>query len=149
MFDGTDLSVAFGGNAYDQYQPMQSQQVQSVQMKQSPPPPPPQPEMPQPPPPPELPYNPPSAMFLQQQNTMLPPPQETFFDRAAQKKTDVLKLFILSLVVLMGISMDKLITHYLTTYIGKAFLTETQEFLIRLSYPVLILLSIWIIKTLA
>jgi hypothetical protein len=141
MFDGTDLSVAFGGNAYDQYQPPQQQHA--------PPPPPPQPEMPQPPPPPELPYNPPSAMFLQQQNTMVPPPQDTFFDRAAQKKTDVLKLFILSLVVLMGISMDKLISHYLANYVGKAFLTETQEFLVRLSYPVLVLLGIWIIKTLA
>lgn len=136
MFDGTDLSVAFGASAYEP----------------SPPPPPPvqvMPDMASHAQPPEIPYNPPAAMYVQQQPVaMVAPPQDSFWDKVSQKKVDVLKLFILAMVVLLGISMDRIATHYLTNYVGKAFLTETQEFLVRLSYPVVVLLVIWIIKAL-
>lgn len=142
MFDGTDLSLAFGGNAYEPPAP-------------SPPPPLPVavPEVPQPPPiishaqPPDIQYNPPAAMYMSQQQAMMPP-QDSFWDKIAQKRLDVLKLFILAMVVLLGISMDRIATHYMNNYVGKAFLTETQEFLVRLSYPVIVILVIWIIKAL-
>lgn len=90
-------------------------------------------------------------MYIQQQATpaaAMVPPRESFWDRMAYKKNDVLKLFMLALVVLLGVSMDRTVTHYLTHYVGKAFLTETQEFLVRLSYPVMVLLVIWFIKAL-
>lgn len=146
MFDGTDLSVAFGGNAYEPPAP-------------SPPPPLPvaaPPEIPQPPPvvshsqPPDIQYNPPVAMYMNQHQAAaaMMPPQESFWDKIAQKRLDVLKLFILAMVVLLGISMDRIATHYLNNYVGKAFLTETQEFLVRLSYPIIVILIIWIIKAL-
>lgn len=138
MFDGTDLSVAFGASAYEAPPPI------------TPPPPPPIqiPEVISHAQPPDIPYNPPAAMYMQQQNTMVAPPQDSFWDKLSHKKVDVLKLFILAMVVLLGISMDRIATHYLTNYVGKAFLTETQEFLVRLSYPVIVLLVIWIIKAL-
>jgi hypothetical protein len=145
MFDGTDLSLAYGGSVYD---PSPMPQVAQV----APPPPPPMPTMEVPKStvshaqPPDIIYNPPSAMYAQQ--PMATVPQDSFWDKISNRKMDVLKLFILAMVVLLGISMDRVATHYLTTYVGKAFLSETQEFLVRLSYPVIVLLVIWFIKAL-
>lgn len=150
MFDGTDLSLAYGGSVYEP--PMMSSHV-SVGPSAPP--------VMEPPvvskatvshsQPPDIPYNPPIAMYAQQsptsQATVLAD-QSTFWDKISTKKMDVLKLFILAMVVLLGISMDKVATHYMTNYIGKAFLSETQEFLVRLSYPVIILVVLWFIKAL-
>lgn len=150
MFDGTDLSLAYGGSVYEP--PMMSS---PVSVGPSAPP------VIEPPvitkatashaQIPDVPYNPPVAMYAQQspagQATMMPV-QDSFWDKISNKKMDVLKLFILSMVVLLGISMDKVATHYMSNYIGKAFLSETQEFLVRLSYPVIILVVIWFIKAL-
>jgi len=72
--------------------------------------------------------------------------QLSFWDKIGQKKIEVFKVFLLSLVIVLGLSLDHISKHYLDKYISTAFLTETQEFLVRLSYPVLILLIIWIIK---
>jgi hypothetical protein len=86
-------------------------------------------------------------MYAQQQPT--PKPMQTgdnFWDKLVAKRLDVIKLIVLSMVVLLGISFDRVASHYLNGYIGKAFLTETQEFLIRLSYPVGVILILWIIK---
>ena len=70
----------------------------------------------------------------------------SFWDRIGDKKMEVTKVFLLSLVIVLGISIDHLSKHYLEKYISTAFLTETQELLIRLSYPILIILIIWIMK---
>lgn len=145
MFDGTDLSVAFGGNAYESIQPQQTV-APPPQVVYTPPPPPPIQEVSHAQAP-DIPYMPPPAMYAQQTATPVPP-QDSFWDKVSQRKVDVLKLFILGMVVLLGISMDRIATHYLNNYVGKAFLTETQEFLVRLSYPVTVLLVIWIIKAL-
>jgi len=71
---------------------------------------------------------------------------KSFWDRIGDKKVEVLKVFLLSLVIVLGISIDHFSKHYLEKYISTAFLTETQEVLVRLSYPLIILLFIWIMK---
>jgi hypothetical protein len=97
--------------------------------------------------PPDVVYAPPQAMYAQQ--GAAPLQQESFWDRLGQKKWEVMKLFVFALVVLLGIAMDRVANHYLTTYIGSAFLTNMQELLVRLSYPLIIILVLWTIKALA
>lgn len=105
--------------------------------------------------PPEVPYNPPTAMYAQQspkaepQSQMAFVAEPSFWDRLANKKADVMKLIALALVVLLGISADRMISHYLSGYISKSFLTEMQEMLIRLAYPVGVIIVLWILKTIA
>ena len=63
-------------------------------------------------------------------------------------KREVLKLFILSIVIILGISLEKLGYHYITSYISSTDLTTLQEFMVRLSFPVIVFLFLWIIKSL-
>lgn len=149
MFDGTDLSLAYG-SSYDAQPQMQQQPqlappantsepvVSKGSMSHAMPP--------------ETVYAPPPAMYAQQSAAppaSLMPPSETFWDRMAGKKWEIIKLVVLALVVVLGISIDRVATHYMTSYIGQAFLTSTQEFLVRLGYPVLVILVLWIVKTMA
>jgi hypothetical protein len=144
MFDSTDLSAAYG-SMYEQPQAM---------MQQAPPQIPHTADLPLPKSstphatPPDQPYNPPSAMYANQgpKAPAPAPPSDNFWDKLVSKKWDVVKLFVLSLVVLLGISMDKVATFYLNAFVSKAFLSETHEFLVRLSYPIVVLLVLWIIK---
>ena len=71
-----------------------------------------------------------------------------FFDRMNMKKTEVVKLALFSLVIVLGISIDRMITYYLSKYIGDNILTDFQELLLRLSYPIAIFLLLWIFKAL-
>ena len=149
MFDGTDLSVAYGG-----YNDMGSQSSfnNSYQNMQAPPEPPqipkatashaikPEPE-----------YNPPTAMYMQQQPNAKPssgyaPPSDSIWDRIALKKWEVFKFFVMSLIIVLGLSIDSVLSHYMSSYIGKSFLTENQEMFVRLSYPVGVILLIWMLK---
>lgn len=149
MFDGTDLSLAYGSEIpeYAPKQPMapslQPPAISQVNV----------PVVQQPPAvashavAPEVPYNPPEAMYAKQPGA--PPASHmggSFWDRLAQKKAEVFKMFVLSLVVLLGISMDRLATHYLNAYVSRSFLTEMQEVLVRVAYPVFIVLVLWILK---
>lgn len=152
MFDGTDLSLAYGAN----YDPMMMPQA----APQGPPPP--MVSSSQPPvmepvvskaamshaTQPEQGYAPPPAMYAKQPAVIMPP-TESFWERMGNKKVEVIKLVVLALVVLLGISMDRVTSHYLANYIGKSFLTDTQEFLVRLSYPITIILALWVIKAMA
>lgn len=163
MFDGTDLSLAYGA-------PSSSFGSDAMMMTMDAPPPPPVPPAPPasttPTPPPvqqpDIVYNPappPPAMFMQQQAPMysahspasapaqIPQQSEdTIWDRISQRKLDVLKLFILALVILLGISIDKVATHYIITYINNSVLTNIQELLVRVSYPIIVLIILWLIK---
>ena len=144
MFDGTDLSLAYGASSYEPVQ-----QATPVSMS-----------APMPPKEvapkvtashataPEVAYAPPPAMYAQQSPTVLAPPTESFWERLASKKWDVVKMVVLALVVLLGITMDRLATHYMTAYISKSFLTEMQEFIVRLGYPIAIIVVLWVIKAL-
>ena len=158
MFDGTDLNLAYGPSSTmgaDQGSPFPVQpppQQSNAMHEMPPPPPPPQASQPVaqevqyiPPPPP--------AMFMQQ--TPTPPPAvsmmmqsggDTLWDRISQKKLDVLKLFVLAMVVLLGISMDRLLSFYINNYVTSSVLSDFQEFLVRLSYPVIVLVVLWLIK---
>ena len=75
-------------------------------------------------------------------------PEYSFWDRMIMSKREVMKLFILSIVIMLGISLEKLGFHYLSSYISSTDLTSTQEFLVRLSFPIIVFLILWIIKSL-
>ena len=75
-------------------------------------------------------------------------PEYSFWDRMIMSKREVLKLFILSIVVILGISLEKLGSHYITTYLSSTDLSSFQEFMVRLSFPIIVFLILWIIKSL-
>jgi len=75
-------------------------------------------------------------------------PSYSFWDRMVFKRNEVIKLGIFSLVILLAIALDKVINYYLSKYLSENSLSDTQEFLIRLSYPILIFLFIWVTKSL-
>ena len=155
MFDGTDLSVAYGssfdspsgmgggmgGGMQNPHQsmmqnpsPMSSEQQnipKSTASHQVPP---------------DAPYNPPEVMYAKQSSAAPVYYNETFWDRLANKKWEVFKLFIMALIIVLGLSLHNVANHYLDKYIGNAFLTEFQEIAVRLAYPVAIILFIWIVK---
>ena len=145
MFDGTDLSMAYG-SMYETA-PASAPTQTNTQMNQS------SPDLPLPKAttshatPPDQVYTPPPAMYFSQ--TAKPQPvyySDNFWDKLVSKKWEVIKLIVLSLVVLLGISMDKVVSHYVNIYIGKAFMSETHEFLVRLSYPIMVIIVLWLIK---
>ena len=69
-----------------------------------------------------------------------------FMDRMNMKKSEVIKLALFSLVIVLGISIDRMITFYISKYIGDNVLTDFQELLLRISYPIGIFLLLWIFK---
>ena len=73
-------------------------------------------------------------------------PEYNFIDRMNLKKSEVIKLALFSLVIVMGISVDRMLTYYLSKYISDNVLTDFQELLLRLSYPITIFLLLWIFK---
>lgn len=75
-------------------------------------------------------------------------PEYSFWDRMIMTRPDVFKLILLSFVIVLGISIEKFASHYITSYLSDNILTPIQELLFRLSYPILIFLFIWIIKSL-
>lgn len=159
MFDGADLSAVYGTPSYDQPM-MQQHGMGAVPVSQ----PTQQPQQLAANPhvadanaygqsttshaaPPDVSYAPPNAMYAQQ----LPHPKsyaagESFWDKIGNKKMEVIKMFILSLVVVLGLSLDRVAGHYLDNYISKAILTNLQEVMVRISYPVGIILVMWVIK---
>ncbi len=75
-------------------------------------------------------------------------PEYSFWDRMVMSKREVLKLFILSIVIILGISIEKIGFHYLTSYLSSSDLSPFQEFMVRLSFPIFVFLFLWIIKSL-
>uniref|UniRef100_A0A6C0LFD5 Uncharacterized protein n=1 Tax=viral metagenome TaxID=1070528 RepID=A0A6C0LFD5_9ZZZZ len=73
-------------------------------------------------------------------------PEYNFIDRMNLKKSEVIKLALFSLVIVLGISIDRMLTYYLSKYISDNILTDFQELLLRLSYPITIFLLLWIFK---
>ena len=70
-----------------------------------------------------------------------------FIDRMNLKKSEVIKLALFSLVIVLGISVDRMLTYYVSKYISDNVLTDFQELLLRLSYPITIFLLLWIFKS--
>jgi hypothetical protein len=69
-----------------------------------------------------------------------------FLDRMNLKKSEVIKLALFSLVIVLGIAIDRMLTYYVSKYINDNILTDFQELLLRLSYPISIFLLLWIFK---
>jgi len=72
--------------------------------------------------------------------------ENTFWNRFIGKKYEVFKLFLFSLVIVLAIGTDKVFAHYLNKYINENILTNIQELIIRIAYPILIILLLWIFK---
>lgn len=148
MFDGSDLTLAYGSYEHEQPQ-QQKQQLPPVQqsLPQQQPLPSPQVQVQQP-----QQYNPAEAMYLnaapqQQQQAMYKYKEETFMDRFLSKRYDVLKVVSFALIIVLAISIDRFTTFYITQYIDSNILTKTNEMVFRLSYPLIIVVIIWLIKT--
>lgn len=75
-------------------------------------------------------------------------PSYSFWDRMALKRTEVIKLAIFSLVIVLAIAIDRMGTHYLSKYLSDNVFTDFQEFMLRLMYPIVIFITLWIIKSL-
>lgn len=74
-------------------------------------------------------------------------PSYSFSDRMAMKRGEVMKLAMFSLVIVLAISLERIGTHYLTKYLSDNIFTDFQEFMLRLSYPVIVFILLWIIKS--
>ena len=125
-----------------------------------PPPPPPKQTSPQPPSPQQLqqiqqpPQQIPQQVYKlnfqqqpQQSQQIQRYPEYSFWDRMVLSRREVLKLLILSIVIVIGISLEKIGYHYISNYISSNDLTSLQEFLVRLSFPLFVILLLWIIKS--
>lgn len=93
-----------------------------------------------------------NSMYMQQEgdnnSNKKYQPTYSFWDRMVLKRTDVMKLATFSLVFLMAIAIDRMGTHYINKYLTDNIFTDIQEFIIRLSYPILIFIVLWIVKSL-
>ena len=74
-------------------------------------------------------------------------PQVSFWDKLGQTKGDVYKLFLFALVILIAIAFDRLIFTYLKQYIEENVVTGFNEFIVRLSYPIGVIVVIWLLKS--
>ena len=157
----TELSMAFGmsGDEEAYYKQETRPKMQTAPLA----PPPQSPSLP----PPQIqqmndqPYIPPPTSMYNQQTAASPKYSsssstsvsahdgyDSFWDRLAKKRIDVLKLIVFALVLLLAFSLHAVTNHYLESYITSAFMTPTSEFILRLSYPVAVILVIWIMKAL-
>lgn len=103
--------------------------------------------------PPEVPFQQPENMYAQQQrqnsqNKNKQQPEYSFWDRLVIKRPEVMKLAMFSLVFLLAIALDRIGTHYINKYLSDNVFTDIQEFIVRLSYPILIFIILWIVKSL-
>jgi hypothetical protein len=98
--------------------------------------------------PPEVPYYPPQAMY-NKGGSYTRPQTDSMWDKMGNRKYDVLKLVVLSLVILLAMSSDRVVNYYLSKYLTGGLFTTTQEFFVRLSYPLLVLLLLWWIKAMS
>ncbi len=129
MFDGGELYGSFQA----EQQPLEKQQL---------------------PLPPPAPQQPPQkkqqeAMYHHEEAAERPvyyQQSESFFDRIASKRYEILKVISFALIIVLAISIDRVNTFYLTQYVTNSILTGTQEVLLRVSYPITVLIIIWLIK---
>jgi len=130
MFDGTELSLVYG-DIQEPEIPQQQIQEPPQKIKQ-------QPLTPQP-----------EAMYQQQEPAKIiyKEPQVSFWDKLGQTKGDVFKLFLFALVILIAIAFDRLIFTYLKQYVENNMLNGTNEFIIRLAYPIGVIVVIWLLKS--
>jgi len=153
-FEGSDLATVYGGAGggggssfpmYDPQPPMgpPAPSVQTMNTQQ----PPIAPGAASHAMPPDVNYAPPNAMYASQAAPTQLYAGPSFWDRLVNKRQEVFKLVALSLVFLLALSIHIMAKHYMKTYVANAFLTPIQEGLVRLSYPVIVILVLWFAKT--
>ena len=71
----------------------------------------------------------------------------SFWGRMSIKRPEVMKLAMFSLVIVLAIAIDRMGTHYISKYINENVLSDMQEFLLRLTYPLVIFLVLWMAKS--
>ena len=145
----TDLSAAYAGFSDNEIQPQfpSAPTVQSMSLPpvvQQPPPPAPK-QMVSVQQPSEVVYQPPEAMYAQQPAQPMPQ-EESFLDRLSAHRYDVLKVTMFAFVILLAFALHDFFGHYLTKYLSDSVLTNTQELLVRLGYPVAVILVVWFVK---
>jgi hypothetical protein len=98
---------------------------------------------------PDVNYQQAENMYMQQdtQKNKKYQPSYSFWDRMIMKRGDVIRLSTFALVILMAIALDRMGSHYITKYLSDNVFTNVQEFIIRLSYPILIFIVLWIVKS--
>tara|TARA_B000000475_G_C16005127_1_gene450567 strand:+ start:4668 stop:5069 length:402 start_codon:yes stop_codon:yes gene_type:complete len=133
MFDGTDLNLVYGDMNQDMLSPPQMQSNKPVKQAQIPP---------------DTNYNVPDDVYQQQEPKVIYKQEPSFWEKLGNNKNEVYKLFLFALVILLAIAIDKFIFFYFKSYLDDTILNSTNEFLFRLSYPVSILIVLWILKTL-
>ena len=88
-------------------------------------------------------YNNTNQQNNQQNNQQI---ENSFWNRLSYKRNEVFKLIMFSLVILLAISIDRMGTFYLSKYVNENVLTDNQELIIRMAYPVIIVLILWFLK---
>jgi hypothetical protein len=146
----TDLNLAYGFSEQEQIQQQHPKQIH-LPMEQK------QERIQSHAQPPEVNYQPPENIYLQQES---PPPIQytnknakmqpsySFWDRMNMKRSEVVKLAVFSLVIVLAIALDRIGTHYISKYINDNVFTDMQELLLRASYPVTVFLILWVVKSL-
>lgn len=137
MFDGTDLSLVYGDMSPPQEPqlpppPAQQQSIKQAQI------------------PPDVAsgnYQVPEDMYQQQPKVVYKEPEPSFWDKLGGTRNDIFKLFIFALVILVAISLDRFLFFYIKNYIDENMMNPTNEFLFRLSYPIGLLVLIWLLKS--
>jgi hypothetical protein len=83
----------------------------------------------------------------QQQVRVLAPAEPSYLETLWQRRRDVAKLCILSLVILLAISIHSAAWHYLREYIETAeTMTFWKEVAIRSAYPLVVFVLLWNLK---
>ena len=71
---------------------------------------------------------------------------ESIIDRFVSKKKEVFKLVVMSLTILLAMSIHYVMNDLLKNYLINNELSENQEFMTKLAYPLTVLLVIWAFK---
>jgi hypothetical protein len=72
--------------------------------------------------------------------------QDGFFDFLFMKKREMVKTIILALTVVTAFSIHSFFAFWIKSYTLKSKLTLKSEMLLRLLYPLIILIIIWFMK---
>lgn len=93
---------------------------------------------------------PPAATYAQQQaypSSYYRYQSPSLWDRMADKRSDVMRLVVISFVIVFALSVHGIITHYLNDYVSRSSVSDALEMAIRFSYPLIVLVLIWIMKS--
>lgn len=90
----------------------------------------------------------PSAYPFIDAGSLAPPTvgEPGYLERMGARRKDLVKLFILSLMIALGISVHWLGSHYVAEFIDSSDFTARQRLAIRIAYPAAIAFVIWNLK---